>query len=216
MVIQNLKSYNKTLSIMYDNIRGFKHDFSNFIQSLDGYIQTNDMNGIKSMNLSVCKDCKNINSMGVLDPRIINNPAVYSLLTNKYYLAREYNIIMNIEIAFNILELPIETYKLCEILGILLDNAIEAARECKNKLIEVRFVKDTCKNDKIIIIENTYENYEVEMDKIFEKGYSTKNDKKDHGLGLWNLNKIIKHSDNLKLYTDKGKMFSQKLVILEK
>lgn len=33
--MDNLESYNKTLTIMYDSIRGFRHDFNNFIQALD-------------------------------------------------------------------------------------------------------------------------------------------------------------------------------------
>lgn len=31
--VENLESYNKTLTIMYDSIRGFRHDFNNFIQA---------------------------------------------------------------------------------------------------------------------------------------------------------------------------------------
>ena len=41
--VENLESYNKTLTIMYDSIRGFRHDFNNFIQALDGYVETNNI-----------------------------------------------------------------------------------------------------------------------------------------------------------------------------
>ena len=45
----------------------------------NGYIE-----GIKNMSKSLLKDCKNVNNMGILDPKIINNPAVYSIITTKY------------------------------------------------------------------------------------------------------------------------------------
>ncbi len=32
---------------MYDSIRGFRHDFANFVQALNGYVETNDIIGIK-------------------------------------------------------------------------------------------------------------------------------------------------------------------------
>ena len=53
------------------------------------------------------------------------------------------------------------------------------------------------------------------MDQIFEKGFSGK---KNHtGLGLWEIRKIIKKSNNLNLFTSKtDKFFSQQLEIYEK
>ena len=129
--IQSLEAYNHTLSIMYDNIRGFRHDFGNFVQALNGYVESNNIEGIKNMSKSLLKDCRNVNNMGILDPRIINNPAVYSIITTKYYLAQENNIIMNIEVMIDFKEIEVNSYELCRILSILLDNAIEAAKESK-------------------------------------------------------------------------------------
>lgn len=216
MKIHNLESYNKTLSIMYDSIRGFRHDFGNFIQALDGYVQTNNIEGIKEMNKSILKDCNKVNNMSILDPNIINNSAVYSIITNKYYLAQGNNIEMNIEVMFDLKNININNYELCKILAILLDNAIEAAKECDKKIINLRFVKDLSKKRKLIIIENTYLRHDIDIDKIFEKGYTTKENPSDkHGLGLWSVRKILKQSTNLNLFTTKGKVFSQQLEIYE-
>lgn len=216
MKIHNLEAYNKTLSIMYDSIRGFRHDFCNFVQALDGYVQTNNIDGIREMDKSILKDCNRINNMSILDPNIINNPAVYSIIMNKYYLAQENNIEMNIEVMVDLKDIKINTYELCKILGILLDNAIEAAKECDEKNINIRFVKDISENRKIIIIENSYLIHDIDIDKIFEKGYTTKNNSTDeHGLGLWTVRKILNQTSNLNLFTTKGKVFSQQLEIYE-
>lgn len=212
--IQNLEAYNKTLSVMYDSIRGFKHDFSNFVQALDGYVKTNDMEGIRSMCKSICQECKKVNNMGILDPKIINNPAVYSIITNKYYLAQEENVMMNIEVMFDLQDVKMNSYELCGILGILLDNAIEAAKECNEKVVNVKFIRDIKTNNKLVIVENSYSKSDIDIDKIFEKGYSTKSDSKnEHGLGLWNVKKLVSHCENVNLLTTKGKMFSQRLEI---
>ena len=216
MKIHNLESYNKTLSIMYDSIRGFRHDFCNFVQALDGYVQTNNMKGIQEMNKAILKDCTKVNNMSILDPSIINNPAVYSIIINKYYLAQENGIEMNIEVMVDLKDININNYELCRILAILLDNAIEAAKECDEKIINVRFIKDLAVKRKLIVIENSYLRHDIDIDKIFEKGYTTKENPSDkHGLGLWTVRRILNQSTNLNLFTTKGKVFSQQLEIYE-
>lgn len=211
-VIKNLEAYNKTLSIMYDRIRCFKHDFYNFVQGLDGYAQTNDMNGIKSMTASVLKECNSVNGMGILNPKSINNPAIYSIITSKYYKATAANVEMNIEVRFNVQEIGADSYDFCVMLGILLDNAIEAAASCKEKMVNIKFVKNR-KGNKIVKIENSYSNKDVDIAQIFEKGYTSKNDSIEHGLGLWNVKRILSHTTDLELYTSKGEFFCQEIEI---
>lgn len=167
------------------------------------------------MNKEVFNECKEINNMGILDPKIINNPAVYSIITNKYYKAQEENIKMNIEIMLDFNDLNISTYELCRILGILLDNAIEAAKMCEEKIINIQVRRDFKVDRNLIIIENTYKNKNLNIDQLFEKGYSTKkNNEGLHGLGLWNIRRILQKNNNLNLFTTtKEKLFSQQLEI---
>ena len=60
-------------------------------------------------------------------------------------------------------------------------------------------------NKGIIVIENSYKKVNIDLDKIFEKGYSTKLDKEDHGLGLWNVRRILNTTENLNLFTKMDK-----------
>ena len=90
----------------------------------------------------------------------------------------------------NLNSLNIDTYELTRILGILLDNSIEAAQECEKKYISVRFIMDHRKNRQLVIVENTYKDKTIDTYKIFEKSYSTK--PHNTGLGLWEVNKILK------------------------
>ena len=43
--LENAEEYNKTLNILHDNVRGFKHDFDNIVTTIGGYVKTNDMDG---------------------------------------------------------------------------------------------------------------------------------------------------------------------------
>ena len=216
MKIKSLESYNRTLQIMYDSIRGFRHDFSNFIQGLYGYATSENIEEVKKMCKSILKDCQNVNNMGILDPKVINNPAIYSIITNKYYIAKQKNINMSIEVMIDLKEIKMESYELCRILGILLDNALEASGECKEKIVNVRFVKDANANRKLVIVENSYNKGDIDVDKIFEKGYSTKKDtNNEHGLGLWTVRKILSKSRNLNLFTTATDVFCQQLEIYD-
>ena len=214
--LEEEKLYNKTLTILYDNIRGFKHDFNNIVQAIGGYISTDDMIGLKDYYSDLMADCQKVNNLAILNPELINNPAIYSLLTSKYHKAEELGIKINFEIFIDLTTLNIKTYDLTRIIGILLDNAIEASSKCEEKIINVIFRKDNKANRQLFVIENTYSNKDVDTDRIFEKGYTSKSDAdgKNHGLGLWEVRKILKKSNNLNLFTTKNnKLFKQQLEI---
>ena len=63
-----------------------------------------------------------------------------------------------------------------------------------------------------IYTENTYSDKNVDINKIFDKGVTGK---ENHtGLGLWEIRKILKRNNNLNLYTTKNdKYFTQQFEI---
>lgn len=207
--------YNKTLTILYDNIRGFKHDFNNIIQAIGGYISNDNISGLKEYYDGLLEDCQKSNNLSILNPELINNPAVYSLLTSKYYKAEKLGVHMCIEAMLDFSTIKMKPYELSRALGILLDNAIEAANNSAEKKINVYFRKDIKASRDLIIIENSYSNKDVNVDKIFEKGYTSKNSEaKSHGLGLWEVRQILRKNNNLNLYTTKNnEIFKQQLEI---
>ncbi len=208
--IENLKLCNKTILSMCDETRAFKHDFHNIIQAIGGYIWTNDLEGLKKYYLEISNDCHNSNNLSKLNPTLINNPAIYNILANKYYIAENNNIKINLDVMLDLNQLNIKIYELSRILGILLDNAIEASKECTEKNINISFKQDKYKQ--ILIIENTYNNKQISIEKIFEKDYTTK--PHNTGLGLWEVRKILNKNTNLNLYTSKNnEYFSQQLEI---
>lgn len=135
---------------------------------------------------------------------------IYNLLTSKYHEAESKDIKMNMTFLLDLNTLKMKIYEFTKILGILLDNAIEASSECDEKIINITFRNDSKNNRQLITIENTYQNKNIDTEKIFEKGVS---EKENHtGLGLWEVRKIIKKNNNANLFTSKtDKFFSQQL-----
>lgn len=201
--------YNKTLGLLYDNIRGFKHDFNNIVQGIGGYISTNNMEGLKEYYAEILDDCQRVNNLSLLSPEVINNPALYSLLASKYHDATEFGIKINIEVFMDLSNINMRIYELTRALGILLDNAIEASKECEEKQINVTMRLDKKANKQLFIIENTYLNKDVNIDEIFEKGKTSKasNEAKSHGLGLWEVRNLVKKRKNIDLYTTKNDIY---------
>ena len=82
--LESAEEYNKTLHILHDSVRGFKHDFDNIVTTIGGYIKTNDMTGLENYYSQLEEDCEKVNNLYILNPDIINNPGIYNLLTTKY------------------------------------------------------------------------------------------------------------------------------------
>ncbi len=100
-------------------------------------------------------------------------------------------------------------YKVCKILGILLDNAIEASTETKEKHLMI----DVYGDDEYlnIYIENTFKG-KIDINKINNRGVSSKG--KGRGLGLDIVNKTLKSTELLSLEQSvDGNKFISKLKI---
>lgn len=210
--LESAESYNNTLHILHDNVRGFKHDFDNIVTTIGGYIRTEDMKGLKKYYLQLEDDCQRVNNLYLLNPEIINNDGIYNLLTKKYNEAEEKDIKVNITFLLDLSTLHMKIYEFARILGILLDNAIEASSECEERIINLTFRNDSKNSRELIIIENTYNDKNLDTEKIFKKGVSGKDN--HTGLGLWEVRKLIKKNNNINLYTSKNdNFFCQQLEI---
>lgn len=209
-----LEEKNKNLLEVTDNIRCFKHDFNNIIQAIDGYIYLDDMKSLQIYFKSLLNECNHIKVVDSINSQVIDNPAICGVLLNKYRIAEDKKIQMNVELLSSFKELNERSYVVSRILGILLDNAIEATSDCEEKVINFEVKKDIKRNALIITIENTYTNKDIDTSRIFEKNYTTKKDKGNTGLGLWKIHDILSKDNSLELFTSKSEdLFKQRLEI---
>ena len=102
-------------------------------------------------------------------------------------------------------------YKVCKILGILMDNAIDACVDSDKKKLIVSVYTEN--EDLCVEIDNSYSGI-VDKDGIKKKGYTTKG--KNHGYGLTILNRIVDETKELEFeqsINDKDKLFTSILKI---
>ena len=203
--LQTAENYNETLSYLYDNVKAFKHDFDNMVFVLGGFIENNDINKLAIYYKNLQKDCERVNELSLLNPELINNSGIYNLLISKYKKANDYNVEIHLEYFFDLQKLKMPIYEFSRILGILLDNAIEAAKESNEKQVNILFRDSQRNHTQIITIENSYSNKDVDTSAIFEKG---KTSKPNHtGMGLWEVNQILRRNNNVNLITSKNEIF---------
>lgn len=200
----------KKLTCFCDTTRTFRHDFNNIMQSIGGYIKTNNMYDLKEYYNKLIPECFNIGNLYRFHSQLMGNPAIYSLVSNKYNLAESKNVKMSLNILTNLNSIHLDTYHFSKILGILLDNAIEASSETPSKLVNVSF--QPIDNKQLIVIENTYLSKKISTTKIFKKNFTTKS--KNSGIGLWEVQNIIRKHKNISLETQAGEeFFTQTLII---
>lgn len=210
--LESAEAYNQTLHILHDSVRGFKHDFNNIVSTIGGFINNNDMDGLKNYYSQLEDDNQRVNNLYILNPDLINNPGIYNLIVVKYKKATKQDIKVNLTFLLDLNKLHMKIYEFARILGILLDNAIEAAGESEEKVINIVFRKDYKNKRNIIQIENSYADKDVNLDKIFDKGISGKED--HSGIGLWEVREILKRNNNINLFTTKSPTyFCQQLEI---
>jgi len=176
--------------------------------------------GLKKYYSEIRTELNLSNNLESLNSDLIKDSALYSLISSKYSLAESLGIHFNMNIVESFNDIPISPYVFTRILGILLDNAIEASKASNEKEIFLdinkTFVSSYTKRN-TISIRNTYSNKNIDINRIREKGYTSKNsDTTSHGLGLWEVDKLLKKSNNLNLYTTKNdKFFEQNLEIFD-
>lgn len=98
---------------------------------------------------------------------------------------------------------------ICIILGIYIDNAIEAAMKTKKKNVTLEIYANS--KQLIFVVSNTYKDL-ISLDKMNIDGYTTKGE--GHGRGLYYVNKLLDKSRNLhseQMFLDK--YFIQKLYV---
>ena len=103
----------------------------------------------------------------------------------------------------------IKTYQdITKLLGIFLDNAIDATLQAKNKEIELEIKNDV--DCSIITISNTYDE-SIDIKQIGKKGFSTKGS--GHGYGLSIVKDISRCNKNIETFNDiDNKKFKQTII----
>ena len=206
-----LQEYTNQIENMYSSLRSFKHDYSNIMLSMSGYIEANDMDGLKEyfdkeilpLSKKITKNTAHINQL-----MNIKTTELKSIISSKLLYAIELNINVNIEVTDEIVSLPIDTLDLCRVIGIFLDNAIEATLETDQP--SIRFALINLETEYIFVISNTFLEKGIPYAALAKPNVSTKG--ANRGIGLYNAHEIISRYNHAFLDTEiQDKIFVQRL-----
>ena len=195
-----MQDYTQNLENMYNGLRSFKHDYVNILLSISGYIENRDMEELKNFFDHKIFPTKNLIDQGDYKLNQLSNIAVLeikSLLSAKMIYAHESGIDVTIDIPDRVDSFFIDTVDLARILGIFLDNAIEATLETEQPQIGLNIIRNEAGVS--VIINNRFQDNGVGMHRLKQKGFSTKSG--HQGIGLSNAQKIVGSYDNVLLET---------------
>ena len=176
---------------MVDRQRVDNHENKNQLLIIRNMIKKKDKDVIKYIE-TIVKDQKEDDE--ALYTRVMTIPSggLQGIIYQKMLVMKDENITFSLDVGrgvrdFDLSKLGIDdNYRLCKIIGVLLDNAIEESRNIKDKCIMISLFIDS--GDLIIDVSNRFEG-KIDIDKLDESGYTTKGD--GHGYGLSLVKKIL-------------------------
>lgn len=210
-----LFEYFKELEDSIDDISLTNHEYKNQLSILKNYIKNNNKKeAIKYIN-DIIKEANIEDKTLISELKYIPKGGIKGLLYYKIITAKNKNITMvldvNKQVTKKLEKLSYEENKIIsKILGVYIDNCIEAMPEIENKIINIEIYN--MQNKINIVISNPFSKEKLDINKISKKGYTTKG--KGHGKGLYLVNKIINRSKKLNSETTViNNYFIQKLII---
>nr|WP_213563175.1 GHKL domain-containing protein [Staphylococcus auricularis] len=217
--MEEIESYYKyTLQIENINhkMRKFRHDYVNILTTLSEFIRDDDMPGLREyfnkeiMPIQDSLQTKSIKINGIDNLKVRE---IKGLVTTKILQAQEKNIRISIEVPEHIDHIDMNTISLSRIIGIIIDNAIEASEKVEDDPnIIIAFIK--AEASIYFVVMNKCAPDTPQVHHLFKEGYSTKGE--NRGLGLATLKEITDTTSNVLLDTviDNG-YFVQKVEILD-
>ena len=197
----NLQEYMKQIEELYQNMRVFRHDYANVMLSVVGYIEENDMDGLKKyydMEIFPISNLFNKEKDVVAKLHNLDIIELKSLISVKINYALELKVEVNLEILEKIDKVNMKSIDLVRIIGIFLDNAIEACQECEKPSIDLSIIK--MDKDITFIVKNTYIKKNIDYCKLGTLGISSKGERR--GTGLYNVKTIINAYNNVIMDTE--------------
>lgn len=186
----HLQTYTKEVEKLYVSMRSFKHEYINLLSTLSGYIENDDMAQLKDYFYSEILPISQAFSES--DTRLgslshIEILEFKSLLSSKLIYAMESGINVELELTDPIRELPIKSVDLVRVMGIFLDNAIDAALNSSEKLMQLCFLQK--EDSLIIILKNSASPPQIPISRLADWGISSKG--KQRGIGLYSAKGIL-------------------------
>lgn len=208
-LLGNLNEYEK----MLDYQRVNNHENKNQLLVIKSMIEDKNDKVVEYID-EIIKEKREDNETLYTQAKRIPEGGLQGLFYQKMLLMQEKNIKINLNISKEVRKIDLTClsqkviYDICRIIGVILDNAIEAVINNDNREILISMYVD---DEFIIEISNKF-NDNFDISKIGDKGYTSKGKGRGYGLSL--VKKIVEKSDTIFLDTIIiNDIFTQKLRI---
>ena len=198
---KHLQTYTDEIVELYNEIRGFRHDYAGMLVSMQMAIDSGDLQEINRVyNEVLVKANQKLRSekYTYFDLNNIEDSALRSLIAQSIVYARNNDVEFTLEVKDIITRLSIDLLDLVRIMSILLNNAVEGAADSYLKQMEVAVIKMDFET--VIVIQNSCKITMTPSEDLFALGFSTKG--RNRGLGLNNVKEILDKYDNIILETE--------------
>ncbi|MCL2398959.1 MAG: GHKL domain-containing protein [Defluviitaleaceae bacterium] len=177
--LESQQLYSASQQNLLDTLRGFKHDFRNIINAMNGLLENEELTKLKLYIEDINEQIKSPQTLEV-SAIIKKIPILSGILAEKIGRAELKGITFEVIIEEDDIDLKYcSDLDYSRMISNLLDNAIEAAEASKQKTISFTI---SVENGKLHnVIKNSCD-YEVDAVRIFEHGYSTKLNSSGEGL----------------------------------
>lgn len=214
--IENYYKYTLQIEKINHEMRKFRHDYVNILSTMSDFIREDDMEGLDQYfheEILPMQDSMQMNAIKINGIENLKVREIKGLLTTKILQAQEKNIRISIEVPETIEKIEMPIINLSRVIGILLDNAIEASEKIvDDPLIQIAFIKN--EDDSVMfIVMNKCDTDMPRVHTLFQENFSTKG--KNRGLGLSTLKELTDTTSNVLLDTTiDNNYFIQKVEIL--
>ena len=198
---EHLQTYTDEIVGLYNEIRGFRHDYAGMLVSMQMAIDSKDLQEIDRIYKEVLvKANQKLRSdkYTYFDLNNIEDSALRSLIAQSIVYARNKDVEFTLEVKDIITRLSIDLLDLVRIMSVLLNNAVEGAAESSSKQMEVAVIKMDLET--VIVIQNSCRITMTPSEDLFELGFSTKG--RNRGIGLNNVKEILDKYENIILETE--------------
>lgn len=198
-----IQTHYQEVENMYQQVRGWRHDYRNHIQAMKVLLVQNNLEGLQEYLDQLDTDLNTVDTVIKT-----GNSMADAILNSKISLAKAKKI--NVQVTAHIpVELKMSEIDVCCIIGNLFDNAIEASLLLPEEQRMIRVYMEM-KNTQLYI---SFTNFTAgkKLTKINNRFTTTKGD--GHGLGLIRIDNIIERLDGYLSRNSEDGAFTTEILI---
>lgn len=209
----DMEEYMQKLEDSYQDMRIFKHDYVNLLSTMQLLIDEDEADKLKNLFYTrILPSSQKLAGKDAIIGKLSNIKLIElkGILYSKILSAMNQDINITLEIQEEIHDLSMEMLDLVTVIGIFMDNAIEAALVTEDKHMTVIIIDNEV--SVTIIISNSAPDIDINLDEIYHRDITYK--KNHSGLGLYSAITILnKYNNTIHSTTYNNNIFTQSLEI---